>query len=274
MFLGPQRPIEVEEVLREAARLGTLGEIVKGVDVLDGVDAVAAALHLYEHGPLRSLAHPGMEEILPRVVVRAQRAAVGKSPRAACRVGFQQHVHQLPEGGVALHVVVLAFVDAPRLRAVALGVRELGDVVAIAERHLAERGFGHGRKPAGRDVSLCAVVQHGAAELADVPVERVAVVAHVRVLDVEAAVLRDLRVRARVLVALAVVEHTKGIVDDGERVGAREAWMSVEHWRRDWNFLERFASARRPRGREARVGRRKANGEQCNEKSEESDCAH
>ena len=171
-------------------------------------------------------------------------------------------------------MVVLALVDAPGLRAVAFGVRELRDVVAVAERHLAERRLGFGREAAGRDVALRAVVQDGAAEFPDVPVERIAVVAHVGVLDVEAAVLRDLRVRARVLVALAVVEHTKGIVDDGERVGAREAWMSVEHWRRDWNFLERFASARRPRGREARVGRRKANGEQCNEKSEESDCAH
>ena len=250
LFLGPKRPEEVEEVLGEAAGGGTAREIVQRIDVLDGVDAIAPALHLDEHGPLRPLAHPRAEKVLPRLVVRAQRAAVGKFPLAVRGIGLQQHVHELPERRGALYVVVLAFIHAPRLYAVAVRVVQLRDVVAVAERHFAECGLRLGRETPRRDVALRAIVQHGATEFADVPVERVAVVAYVGVLDVEAAVLNNLRVRERILVRLAVVEHAQGESDDGMRVGAREARVSVEHRRRDGTLPVRLASTTLPRRRE------------------------
>ena len=205
---------EIKEVLREPTRGGPIGKIVERIDVLDRVDAVAAALHLDEHRPLRALAHPGAEEILPRLVVRAQGSTIRERARAVCGIDLQQHVHQLPERRGPLHVVVLALVDAPGLRAVAGSVGELRDVVAVAKRHLAEYRFGLRRKAPRRDIALRAVVQHGAAELADVPVEGIAVVAHVRVFNVEATVLHDLRVGTRIEIALGVVEHAQGEVDD------------------------------------------------------------
>ena len=208
------------------------------IDVLDRVDAVSPALYLDEHRPLRALAHPRAEEILPRRVVRAQRAAVAEHARAAGRILLQEHVHQLPERRGALHMVVLAFVDAPRLRAVARGVRETRHVMAVAERHFAERSFGVGGEASRRDVALRPVVQHRAAKFADVPVEGISVVAHVRVFDVEAAVLHDLRVGARVEIALGVVEHAQGEMDDGERIRTREARMAVEDGRRDRHLAE------------------------------------
>ena len=185
--------------------------------------------------------------------MRAKRSAVRERARAACEIDLQQHVHQLPKRRGPLHVVVLAFVDAPGLRAVAGGVGELRDVVAVAERHLAEYGFGLRRKTPRRNVALRAVVQHGAAQLADVPVEGIAVVAHVRVFNVEAAVLHDLRVGARVEIALGVVEHAQGEMDDGERIRTREARMAVEDGRRDRHLAERLPSSRLPRRREAGV---------------------
>ena len=126
--------------------------------------------------------------------------------------------------------------------------------MAVAKRHFEKRGFGVGRKAPRRDVALRAVVQHGAAQLADVPVERIAVVAHVRVFNVEAAVLHDLRVGARIEIALGVVEHAQGEVGDRKRVGTREARVSIEDGRRDRHLAQRLAPTRGPRRLEAGVG--------------------
>ena len=96
-------------------------------------------------------------------------------------------------------------------------------------------------------------MQHDAAEVADVPVEGIAVVAHVLVLDVEAAVLQQLCVGETVEVRLGIVEHPRREEDDLAGIAARDARMAVENRRGDGHVAVRLSSARVPCRREARV---------------------
>ena len=171
---------------------------------------------------------------------------------AAAAVPDQNQL-QLPERGVALDVVVLALIDVPGLHAAGGRVRQARHIVAVAERHLQKDVLSLLRDEPRLLGTERAVAEHRAAELADVPVEGIAVVAHVLVLDIEAAVLDQRPVGVGVEILLAVVEHAQD--KDGDLIGkiTRKARVAGEDRRLYVHVDERRAAPGLPALADARV---------------------
>ena len=206
LLLRPQRPEQVDEVFGQRAQLLRGGKVINGVDVLHGVDAVDLALHLHEHGARRAGTHPRGKESGPRVEMVFDGAALQQLRSHAPAVKDQT---QLPDGGVLLHVMVFAFVNAPGGIHGGIGVFQTGVVLHIAQRHFQKNTLRLGADQTRLLKAAAAVAQHGAAQLGDIPVKGIPVVAHIGVIDVILTVFDHRGVGGVVKLRFAVVEHAQ-----------------------------------------------------------------